>query len=160
MEKHDITIKVFSQKAIELYVTDDPHIVISIREPNSQGFDVKPAELPDNPNRVGTLWLDFCDMDCRKSKPEHLIDVGYKLFTIDDAKSIIKFVELTYPYINKILVNCPGGISRSSAVAAAITKILGYSDEQFFDPRGAYRPNMYVYRTILNTYLDMRPIGE
>jgi predicted protein tyrosine phosphatase len=155
-----IDIYVFSMKTIQEFITDRPHIIISIREPSTPRYDNQWPEVPISLNLIGRLNLDFSDMDCRKSSPEHLKEVGYKLFTVEDAKSILKFLELTLPYINLIAVNCPGGISRSSAVAAAIAKILEQDDQIYFAPKGPYNPNRFIYRTILNTYMDSRPIGE
>ena len=155
--ENKIGIYVFSRDTIKDFVTDLPHIFISIREPDTKGYINKPLEIPYNQNLVARLDLDFCDMDCRKSKPEHLTDLGYKLFSVEDAKSIIKFINLTKNYIKLIIVQCPGGISRSYGVAAALSKLMYDEDQLFFD-KG--HPNMYVYRTILNVAQDMKPIGE
>lgn len=150
----EMKIKVFSQQNVEKFLTDAPHIVISIREPDSPGYKVERAKLPDNPNRIAELYLDFCDMDCRKTTPERLTEVGYKLFSKEDAKSILKFVKLTEPYINLIVVNCSAGISRSAGVGAALGVLLGIGDEEFFNPDGPYQPNRFVYRTILDTAIE------
>lgn len=146
-------IKVFSQLNVEKFYTDMPHVVISIREPDSPGYKVERAKLPDNPNRIAELYLDFCDMDCRKTTPERLTEVGYKLFSKEDALSILKFVKLTEPYVNLIVVNCSAGISRSAGVGASLGVLLGIGDAEFFDPNGPYRPNRFVYRTMLDTAL-------
>ena len=79
-------------------------------------------------------------------------------FTIKDKFNEI--VRLTKKYINLIIVNCEAGVSRSAGIAAALAKYLGQSDERFFNPRGPYCPNRYVYRTLLNVTMDSRPIGE
>jgi predicted protein tyrosine phosphatase len=156
MEKREIDILVFNQEDVEEFMTDRPHVVISIKEPGP----AKRAVFPENSYRIAELYLDFCDMDALRSpNVKNLPDV-YKLFCEDDARSILKFLELMLPYINLIVVNCPGGISRSSAVAAAIAKILGQSDERFFNPKGPYTPNRFIYRTLLNVAMDSRPIGE
>ena len=152
----EMTIKVFSRVNVEKFVTDLPHIVISIREPDSPGYVNERAKLPDNPNRIAELYLDFCDMDCRKTGPDKLQEIGYKLFSKDDAKAILSMVKITEPYINLIVVNCPGGISRSSGVAAALSILLKIpdGDNQYFNPKGPYTPNRFVYRTILDTAIE------
>jgi predicted protein tyrosine phosphatase len=160
MDKKTVDIIVFSRKTIAEFATDRAHIVISISEPASPGYPLIKAEIPDNPNCVGILYLDFCDMDAQRFPKVKELPETYKLFSEDDARSILKFVELTLPYVNLIAVNCPGGVSRSSAVAAAIAKIVGQSDEQFFNPKGPYTPNRFIYRTILNVAMDSRPIGD
>jgi predicted protein tyrosine phosphatase len=137
MEK-DLTIKVLSRQNIEKFITDLPHIVISVRDPES-----KVPILPNNPNRFAILDLDFNDIDGKQIP-------GFKTFSEEDAASILKVVGLTFPYINLILVNCEAGISRSAGIGAALSKLCGLSDEEFFNPRGPYRPNRWVYRTILD----------
>lgn len=132
-------IKVFSRQNVEKFITDLPHIVISIRDPGSERVN-----LPDNPNCIAQLFLDFHDIDGEKDFTDH------KTFSGEDAASILKVVGLTFPYINLIVVNCEAGISRSAGIAAALSVLLGIGDEEFFNPRGPYQPNRWVYRTILN----------
>ena len=45
------------------------------------------------------------------------------------------------------MIHCEAGISRSAAVAAAIAKLKGLDEAQFFDE--PFEPNGLVYRTIL-----------
>lgn len=120
----EMRIKVFSRQNVEKFITDMPHIVISVRDPGSMR-----ANLPDNPNRIAELYLDFDDID---------------------AASILKVVGLTYPYINLVVVNCEAGISRSAGIAGALSLLIGLTDTEFFNPRGPYKPNRWVYRTLLN----------
>jgi predicted protein tyrosine phosphatase len=140
----EMTIKAMSQANIEKYMTDMPHIVISIRD---DGCEDK-AKLPDNPNRIAELFLDFADMD----KPE--VGFAFKLFSKEDARAILGLVKMTEPYINTILVNCMAGVSRSAAVAAALSILLGVSDTNYFNPRGPYYPNRLVYRTLLDVAIE------
>lgn len=156
--ENEIEIFVFSQKGIQEFVTDRPHIIISIREPNSPGYDVQKATIPESPNCIGILWLDFCDMDGERFPKTQTMPEEYKLFSDDDAKSILTFLKLTYKYINLIAVQCPGGISRSAAVAGALAKVLGQDDSKFFIR--PYVPNKFIYRKILNQYMDTGIIGD
>jgi predicted protein tyrosine phosphatase len=142
MEK-DLQIKVFSRQNVEKFLTDLPHIVISVRDPGSERVN-----LPDNPNRIAELYLDFNDIDCNKFIPDCTPDI--KTFSGEDAASILKVVGLTYPYINLIVVNCEAGISRSAGIAGALSVLLGIGDEAYFTPKGPYSPNRFVYRTLLN----------
>jgi hypothetical protein len=45
-------------------------------------------------------------------------------------------------------------VSRSPAVAAALSKVLTGDDAAFFG--GRYRPNMRVYRTLLEAHESVR----
>jgi len=148
-----IEILVFSRETIKEFVTDRPYLLISIRDPKSEV-----VETQDNPNQVARLDLEFSDFDVDRFPK--ILNTNIKVFTKEDAQSIITVLRVTEKYINLIVVHCEAGISRSAGVAAALAKCLGQSDEKFFNPRGPYCPNRYVYRTLLNTYLDGRPIGE
>lgn len=148
----DMQIKVFNREKIEKFETDMPHIVISVHDP-----DLQKVNLPNNPNRIAELYLAFHDFDT-----QHLNNTDkkkYKLFTPDDAKSILTMVKLTLPYINTILINCEAGISRSSAIAASLSIVLGIPDTCYFDLKGPYLPNRLVYQTMLDTALEMGMVG-
>jgi predicted protein tyrosine phosphatase len=70
-------------------------------------------------------------------------------FTSEHAIKVLKFVEENK---NKTIVcQCAAGVSRSSGMAAAISKIYNGTDDWVF---GNYRyyPNMLVYGTILKEY--------
>lgn len=144
----DLRIKVLSRQNVEKFLTEEPHIVISVRDMGSP-----PATLPENEKRIAELFLEFSDSDGETLHQVYKSDV-IKMFTPEDAKSVLKVVQLTLPYINLIVVNCEAGICRSSAIAAAISRLLGLSDMSYFDPRGPYRPNRFVYRTIMNQGME------
>lgn len=132
---------VFSRREVpaEEMIKDD-HIVISITEPTSQF-----PNYGENKARKGLLQVKFIDVD--KLVPGHKKS---DIITIQKAQEIIDFIN-KYKYINLILCQCDAGISRSSAVAAALSRIMNNDDSYIFEnPR--FRPNMLVYRTILNTY--------
>ena len=68
-----------------------------------------------------------------------------------DALKIVSFVAEEEKCIDKLIVHCEAGVSRSAGVAAAIMKAL-YDDDRpvFNNPR--YVPNMTCYRTVLNVF--------
>jgi len=127
--------------------TDEPDnkvIVISITDPNS-----KPVNLPLMGFDV--LRLNFHDLD--QTYPGHAII----LFNTDMAHQIRNFVEERLDWVKNshrawddltILVHCEAGISRSAAVAGALSKHFLGDDSKFF--RTPYLPNRMVYRTLLN----------
>ena len=54
---------------------------------------------------------------------------------------------------DNIIVHCGAGISRSSGLAAALLKYFTGDDSQIFD-NPKYTPNMTVYRTVLETFME------
>lgn len=115
-----------------------PHVIISITTPPDDG-----ARLAPGPRCRGILRLAFADAD--------LAAGGEHLFDADDANAILDFVELHREHIARIVLHCDAGYSRSPGVAAALAVCLGQDDGEFFR---RYRPNMHVYRTLLNTWQE------
>ena len=72
------------------------------------------------------------------------------LFSKNHAKKILDLVEREKYNIQHIICVCDAGISRSSATAAAISKIL-YNDDSFVFDSPRYIPNTHIYNTILKT---------
>lgn len=66
----------------------------------------------------------------------------------NDAFVIVDWVNRYKNFVDQIIVSCNGGYSRSPAVAAALSKWLNGSDEEFFGPD--YCPNRHVYRLMMN----------
>jgi protein-tyrosine phosphatase len=56
--------------------------------------------------------------------------------------------------IERIIVHCDAGVSRSAAVGAALARAFSGDDAEFF--AGRYRPNVRVYRTLLETAPTLR----
>lgn len=130
------------KRAESLYITE-PHILISISEPNWE-----PPQLKEQRSRIATLSVYFYDCEevignIYPIKDEHAKDIAdfvkmYKSFktcTTDD-----EFVNLL------IVVHCRAGMSRSPAVAAAIAKYYDNDDKYFFEN---YIPNPLVYSKVL-----------
>ena len=137
-------IRVFSRKEIssffETETVDKPTIVISIS--NSDGE--KPRVLRRNlENVIEKLYLFFDDVDTT--------DTYLQEFQKDDAKNILDFVKRNLNLCDNIFIHCCAGISRSTGVAAALSKVLNGNDEYYFK---RYCPNMLVYRTILDYYYN------
>ena len=145
----EMKIEIFSRSGVENFKTDMPHVVISVRDPGS-----KEAKLPVNPNRIAELYLDFSDFDGKRLNV--MFEHELKTFSKEDAKAILSLIKLSEPYINMIVVNCEAGICRSSAIGAALSILLDLpgKDTRFFNPRGPYYPNRFVYRMILDTAME------
>ena len=91
------------------------------------------------------LKLKFDDVE-RDYKNEHCI-------TKEDAENIVKFVNKNKNKVDKFIVHCEAGVSRSAGVGAAIMKALNGDDwDVFKNPLKC--PNMKCYRTVLNAFID------
>jgi predicted protein tyrosine phosphatase len=133
---------------------DVDYAVVSIRDPKSAV-----PNLHRSPRLISVLPLVFHDTDD---------DCGgrYRLMTDADAKSIYGFVAtLIKGGVDTFLVHCELGICRSAGCAAALSKLFNGDDSRYFmtgGPYGSsmYRPNMFVYRKVLEAGgLSLKPIG-
>ncbi len=136
-------IYVYSRSALEAARPHEvPHIIISI---SSSPDDL--ARIRVNDQCRGVLRLSFPDADA----PSELHGEE-TLFSKAKAEEIWKLVRAHQGSIERLIVHCDAGLSRSPGVAAAISKALTGDDSQYFG--GRYRPNMRVYRTLLEAYDD------
>lgn len=134
---------VFNRERIENYNTPEKHIVISIADIKS-----KRPEISKVDSRVDALFVQFSDLD--RIVPTMPKDLKDSLFNKRLAEAIWKFVDKYKDEVGLIIVNCEAGISRSSAVAASISKVLNDDDAAFFKH---FLPNMLVYRKMLEVKL-------
>ncbi len=95
------------------------------------------AEIGDA-NRMSLLQLAFADITRQMA--------DYVLFHDDQAHDILDFVTHYWDHIHTLMVHCDAGISRSSAVAAAIARLKWQDESQFLE--SPFEPNPLVYRTI------------
>jgi predicted protein tyrosine phosphatase len=115
-----------------------PYVVISITDP-----DAPDADVVESPLRMGLLRLKFYDLDDRYAglegpEPEH-------------ADRIVRFVREHLLRADLIVTQCEAGISRSSGVAAALSRWLNGHDEEFFE---RYIPNRRLYRLMRRSLGD------
>lgn len=125
---------------------DKPWALISICE------DGNFPEVYENEFLQGRLNLQFHDIDQYKNgEPEEESRI---LFDDSHAKQILDFIEAVQILDTSVVyVHCLMGQCRSAAVAAALEKALNGDDAKYFG-RGPYRPNMRVYRGVLNECFD------
>lgn len=129
-----VVLSKFNAKSFEC---DDVWSCISINCP-----DDSPAKI-SGVKRLGYLHLEFWDTDaCVEGcyEPEHV-------FNEDIANEIWDFIGDNWEKSKTLMVHCLMGKSRSTAVAAAISKVKFNDDMEYFRK---YTPNMLVYRTLLN----------
>ena len=134
-----MNIKVMNRDDVESggIVLANDYLLISVSCPNDKAALGK---IRDNCKAV--LRLEFDDVDV----PVHLLGGRQvKLFSRQDAKDILSFLN-----DNKgpeyLIIHCDAGISRSPAIAAAITKINSGWDHEYFK---RYLPNRRVYSILL-----------
>lgn len=127
------------------------HIVISVCCSHNDF-----PKLPENDSRLDTLQLRFSDLDNIEDvkKMTELSDHERILFTKEQAKEILFLVDKHIGLIETIVCQCDAGVSRSSGIAAALSKILNGDDMWVFNSK-KYTPNMFVYRTIMNVYHNL-----
>lgn len=130
---------VLSRQMAEQFNPQEKHISISIRD-----IDCKNANLPEIETRVDVLFLTFSDLDRIKDSLPYKLK--HSLFNKGIAELIWEFVDKYKDEVDLIVINCEAGISRSSAVAAAISKILNGNDDDFFK---YFIPNRLVYRKMM-----------
>ncbi|MBQ6454159.1 MAG: hypothetical protein IJJ14_07365 [Coriobacteriales bacterium] len=113
---------------------DDTYVVISIQDTHTQGFGF---EFTRSACCKGVLTLLFDDI----VRPVE----GAVLFTPEQAAQIIDFVWDKRDNVDTLLVHCYGGESRSRAVGAFITRMLGGDDSVYFETGHPTEP---VYDTL------------
>lgn len=130
---------VYSRAAIERVPPHDvPHIIISITSGPSDTVRLRTTDACR-----GILRLSFPDA----IEPSEMY-AEESLFSREHAATIWGFVSQHRNAIDRIVVHCDAGVSRSPAVAAALARVLTGDDADFFV--GKYRPNMRVYRMLLD----------
>lgn len=128
----------------------EPHVIISIK----CAHEDMPV-LATNQHTAHVERLSFDDLDRMpekgtaaydyfRSREDHAMD-GPMLFSAKMAHKIIQILRLYEGHA--LIVHCGAGVSRSAGMAAAIDKHYNGSDFEFF--KALYRPNMLVYRTML-----------
>lgn len=114
------------------------HVVVSIRDP-----DRKPARIGKDPRLREVLALAFDDAE---PGAKFLLPKAIQLMSLDQARAIWAFVDKHRAAVPVMVVHCEMGLSRSPAVAAAVTRGLGGEDDPFFRE---YLPNRFVYDLML-----------
>ncbi len=112
----------------------DTYAVISIQDSHTGGFGV---QFTENEFCKGVLTLLFDDIVTEVE--------GAVLFSEAHANQIIDFILRTARKADTLLVHCYAGQSRSRAVGAFATEMLGGDASAYFE-EGA--PNMHIYDTL------------
>ncbi len=136
---------VYSRQEIEAIEPHDvSHVIVSIRTPG----DPDEVKLPVNDHTEDVLHLQFHDID--RVVVGYNDDIEPNMFQQTHAKQVREFFEKNKD-VERFIVHCDAGLSRSPAVAAAISKLYVSEDDSYFFKR--YHPNTRVYRFIINEVL-------
>lgn len=110
-------INVFSRDDIIKYGYRTEEYYISILPTGGP----KGAPIFEKADNVLTLVFDDVEEDCIKTKLPHSYGLRYaKAFTIAQAKQVVAFIK-TLPDNYVLNIHCVHGVSRSAAMAAAIS---------------------------------------
>ena len=134
---------ILSRSAVETFTAKTPYLVVSVTDPEQPD-----ASISNSPFLRATLRMNFHDI----AKPSRiaaqfattLTDV---YATEADAERILSFVGEHLAEVKLIVCHCEQGISRSAAIAAALSRILQAEDEFFFQH---YWVNRYLYDLLLS----------
>lgn len=133
---------VYSRAAVQVApLPEVPWALISICEKGD--FPV----VAENDTFKGRLNMQFHDVDVYAYEKE-----GEPIVLFDEAhaKQIWDFYcQMKEAGVEVFYVHCLMGQCRSAAVAAALSKVVHDDDERFFNGKGPYRPNMRVFRCIM-----------
>lgn len=137
-----IHLLVLSRDEVSIVAPQVPYIVISITDPEKDD-----ALIADSSSQLAILRLKFHDIIGVKSiSLEDSSSTNEIAMSQENAQSVLNFVREHLGNVKLIVCHCEAGISRSSAIAAALSRILNTQDKFFFDN---YWPNRWVYDSIL-----------
>jgi predicted protein tyrosine phosphatase len=139
-----------SREKAEAYVGTVPYGLVSITDP-----DAPEAKLQPDPLRVAVLRLAFHDFtqtpeefEARMAEAEDQPG-EWMLPSAVHAQAIVGFLRSVAPKIEKLVIHCEAGVSRSAAVGAALAHCLRQPDEQFFIRS---HPNHRVRRLVIEAW--------
>ncbi len=116
-----------------------PYAVVSMH-----GGGDPPTKVVPGTQCKGILFMEFNDVEDPRVRGS---------ITNAQAREIWKFVKGVWSEIKILVCQCNRGISRSSAVAAAASKIYLGTDEYFFN-HPKYDPNVLVHSRILKAAVE------
>jgi hypothetical protein len=138
-------IKIFSRQAIEKACAENPFAPVAIISITDVSEPL--ANIPANYNIRCCLRLQFDDV---------FVDEDNAICQAD-ADDIAQFAYDIYDShlieADEIWIHCEGGVSRSAAVAAAISKHF-FGDDMWVFSNPAYYPNMWVNKLVIEALGD------
>ena len=130
---------------MDLVAIRPPYVVISVHDP-----DRRPPRIPKKPGLRDVLCLGFDD-----AVPSGASPIGTSVpMTEDHAQQVCAFVRKWSSQVETVVVHCEQGVSRSPAVAAALSKCLGLDESEFYR---FYYPNPHVYLMVAEAWVRTSP---
>lgn len=136
----NLSIEIHSRNTIQEINPETKHYIISICEPHKDF-----SRIPQNDKCIGVLFQKYTDSEYADRLNEH------SLFTIAQASQVWRKILEHREDLELLICQCDGGISRSSATAAAVSRIINGDDRWIFRSQ-LYNPNKLVYYTLLNVF--------
>ena len=118
--------------AIEYCKEEHVHSSIIISISSANGY--KPRLVKTDHNRVVAVLYLFFDDEV----------IGNNTFSNEQAERIVRFVDAWKSKVERLVVHCDAGVSRSAAVCAAMKRYLGFDNQDIFTSQ-QYEPNPLVY---------------
>ena len=72
------------------------------------------------------------------------------MFSSNRSNNSLIFIKKNFNKVDKFIVTCDAGYSRSAGIGAAISKYFYNNDMEYFNSNGKYCPNMLCYKKLLN----------
>jgi len=143
-----------SREGAEAYRGDRPYAVISITDPDSALAALPPSRLcrailrlqfhdfTQEPEEFAALLKESALEDLEPQKK-------WVLPTAEHAWQIVSFYRSLPADVEKVLIHCEAGVSRSAAVGAALAHCLRQTDVHFYHQS---HPNHRVRRLVIEAW--------
>lgn len=138
-----VNVVVMSRKQFEEYAAKRHNHTSAVISISSFRDKMVSEELIRNPyNNIQTVYRAvFDDVDTA--------DTGMNAI---QAIEMADFIKMYISKVDKVIVHCGAGQSRSAGIAAAILKFFTGDDSQIFNDR-RFTPNMRCYRLMLEALM-------
>ena len=131
-------IRITDRESIESgLLVRSTYAVISIRDPGS-----RKAKIPATSGLKDILYLAFHDAEPSPSLP---LPERVRPITEKQAAEIWEFVDRVKDTVDTLVIHCHQGMSRSPAVAAAVSEYLKLDTNHIYQ---TYLPNAFVVHTL------------
>ena len=141
-----LQLLVISRSAAASFVPDKNCVIVSVTDPGRDNVVYSACE-----SVKGILRVQFHDIGQLPDMP----GIDPRIFMPDDcvpfsgveASAILDFITNNLADIEMVVCQCEAGISRSAAIAAALSRIYNGDDSYFFEN---YMPNIDVYNSMID----------